>query len=93
MPETRAQIGHAAQQSSGIKHDLLVALQHRLKRLPHASEVLRPGAHITVKAFEVIVAIFFVFASAAYWIFERDKLIDYVVALIPHRHRKTVRDT
>ena len=93
VPETRAQIGRAAQQSSGIKHDILVALQHRLKRLPHASEVVRPAAHITVRAFEVIVAIFFVFASAAYWIFEREKLIDYVVALVPHRHRKTVRDT
>src|SRR5438132_1519462 len=32
-------------------------------------------------------------AVAAYWIFERDRLIDYVTALIPRPKRKTVRDT
>src|SRR5437764_2774876 len=78
VPTTRAAIGQAASHSKGIKHEVLIGIQHRLQRLPRASELVKPAVHLTVKAFEVIVAIFFVFAAAAYWIFERDKLIDYV---------------
>ena len=54
---------------------------------------VKPATTIGVKAFEVLIGIFFTFAAAAYWIFERDKLIDYVTALIPRPKRKTVRDT
>jgi len=93
VPTTRAAIGQAASHSKGIKHEVLIGIQHRLQRLPRASELVKPAVHLTVKAFEVIVAIFFVLAAAAYWIFERDRLIDYVTALIPRPKRKTVRDT
>jgi predicted PurR-regulated permease PerM len=93
VPATSAQIGDAAQNSSGIKHDVLVGLQNRLSKLPSASELVRPAVHLTLTAFEVLIAVFFVFAAAAYWIFERDRAIDYVCALIPRPKRKTVRDT
>ena len=36
---------------------------------------------------------FFVFASAAYWIFERDDAVRLVTSLIPRAHRKTVSNT
>jgi predicted PurR-regulated permease PerM len=93
VPSTQAQLGRAAHNSTGIKHDVLVGIQHRLKRLPRASELIKPAINVTLRAFEAIVATFFVLAAAAYWIFERDKLIDYVTALIPRPKRKTVRDT
>jgi len=93
VPSTQAQLGRAAHHSTGIKHDVLLGIQHRLKRLPRASELIKPAINITLRAFEAIVATFFVLAAAAYWIFERDKLIDYVAALIPRPKRKTVRDT
>src|SRR5438128_5257877 len=93
VPSTRAAIGQAASHSTGIKHEVLIGVKHRLQRLPRASALVKPAVHLTVQAFEVIVAIFFVLAAAAYWIFERDKLIDYVTALIPRPKRKTVRDT
>jgi predicted PurR-regulated permease PerM len=41
----------------------------------------------------VILGIFFTFAAAAYWIFERDKAIDVVCSLLPRPRRKLVRDT
>jgi len=93
VPSTRAAIGQAASHSTGIKHEVLIGVKHRLQRLPRASALVKPAVHLTVQAFEVIVAIFFVLAAAAYWIFERDRLIDYVTALIPRPKRKTVRDT
>jgi predicted PurR-regulated permease PerM len=41
----------------------------------------------------VLLGIFFVLASAAYWIFERDRAVDFVTSLIPRPRRKKVRDT
>jgi len=90
---TRTQLRHEARTSTGIKHDVLVAVQKRLEDLPKRKNLMRPAAEAGVKAFEAIVAIFFVLASAAYWIFERDKAEDLVCSLLPRPRRKKVRDT
>lgn len=92
-PRGKAQIAHAAKTSSGIKHEVLVALQKRLKHLPSGSKLVKPLEQVGVKAFEVIIGIFFTFAAAAYWIFERDKTIDLVTSLFPRPRRKVIRDT
>jgi predicted PurR-regulated permease PerM len=39
------------------------------------------------------VGVFFVFAAAAYWIFERNRAMALVVALLPREKRRVVRDT
>jgi predicted PurR-regulated permease PerM len=93
VPTTQQELGEAAKHSGGVKHDVLVGIQNRLKDLPRASELVRPALTVTVTAFEVLVAIFFVFAAAAYWIFERDRAIDYVSQLLPKPKRKRMRDT
>ena len=54
---------------------------------------MRPGVEFGLKAFEVVIGIFFVFASAAYWIFERDRAIGLVCSLVPRPKRKLIRDT
>jgi predicted PurR-regulated permease PerM len=82
-----------ARESEGVKHDLLIAIRDRLEHLPRAHEVVRPAAEIGVKAFEALVGVFFVFATAAYWIFERDRAVDMVCSLLPRPRRKLVRDT
>src|SRR5664280_1804834 len=43
--------------------------------------------------FDALLAAFFVFATAAYWIFERDRTVDLVTSLIARPRRKKVRDT
>ena len=48
---------------------------------------------IGVKAFEVLVGILFVFATAAYWIFERERAMRLVLSLSPRKHRRVMRDT
>jgi predicted PurR-regulated permease PerM len=92
-PGGKAQIAQAAQSSSGVKHEILSALQKRLKHLPSGTKLIKPLAQVGLTAFEIIIGIFFTFAAAAYWIFERDKTIDLVCSLLPRPKRKLVRDT
>jgi predicted PurR-regulated permease PerM len=92
-PTGKAEITHAANNSTGFKHELLTALQKRLKNLPTGSSLVKPLAQVGVTAFEVIIGIFFTFAAAAYWIFERDKTVDLVSSLFPRPKRKLIRDT
>jgi predicted PurR-regulated permease PerM len=82
-----------ARQSSGVKREILSGREKRLRRLPSGSKLLHPALEVTKTAFEVVVGILFVFAVAAYWIFERDRAIGLVQSLIPRRHRRVTRDT
>jgi predicted PurR-regulated permease PerM len=92
-PSGKAEIAHAARTSHGVKHQVLVALQKRLGHLPKRGDLIKPATQVGEKAFEVIIGIFFTFAAAAYWIFERDKAVDLVCSLLPRPRRKLVRDT
>jgi predicted PurR-regulated permease PerM len=87
------ELQNAARHSTGIKHEILINLQRRLDQLPTVGKLIRPAAQIGVRAFEVLVGIFFTFATAAYWIFERDRAIDLVSSLLPRPRRKRLRDT
>jgi predicted PurR-regulated permease PerM len=90
---TKAQIHREATHSKGIKHQVLTAIDRRLRQLPRAESLVHPVFEFTLKAFEVLVGIFFVFATAAYWIFERDRAVDFVASLLPRPKRKRLRDT
>ena len=82
-----------AQSATGVKHDVLVALDRRLRDLPSGTELVDPAVHYGRTAFEALIGTFFVFASAAYWIVERERAIDTVCSVLPRPKRKTVRDT
>jgi len=90
---TQAQIHQEAANSKGLKHEVLTAIDKRLREVPKASELLHPAVEVTLKVFEVLLGLFFVLASAAYWIFERERAVDFVTSLIPRPKRKKVRDT
>jgi predicted PurR-regulated permease PerM len=91
--DTKAQIHREAKQSTGIKHELLTALDRRLREVPKAGAFLHPAVEVTLKVFETIIGLFFVLATAAYWIFERDRAVGFVASLLPRPKRKKVRDT
>jgi predicted PurR-regulated permease PerM len=82
-----------AQQSSGWRRDLLTGVQSWLQDLPSGSELVDPALEFGLLGFEIAIGIFFVLASAAYWIFERDKAVRLVTSLLPRPRRKLVRDT
>jgi predicted PurR-regulated permease PerM len=92
-PSGKAEIAHATKHSTGVKHQVLAAVQKRLRTLPKASHLLGPAVSAGEKAFEILIGAFFMFAAAAYWIFERDRTIDVVTGLLPRPQRKLVRDT
>jgi predicted PurR-regulated permease PerM len=82
-----------ARQTTGVKHDILIGVRNRLEELPNGAELIDPAVELTLTAFEIMVAIVFVLASAAYWIFERDRAVDLVASLLPRSKRRLLRDT
>jgi len=82
-----------AEDETGFKGDVLTWLNHRLERLPRVEDLFDPALELTVLGFEIAIGIFFVFACAAYWVFERDDAVRLVTSLVPRGHRKTVKDT
>ena len=91
--DTKAQIHREAKQSTGLKRDVLTAIDKRLREVPKAGALLHPAVEVTVKVFEAILGLFFVLSIAAYWIFERERAVDFVTSLLPRPRRKKVRDT
>jgi predicted PurR-regulated permease PerM len=86
-------LGQAAKESTGIRHDILASLDRQLRTLPSGSELVRPAVEYGRKAFEIFIGIFFTLATAAYWIYERDRAVALVTSLIARPRRKKVWDT
>jgi predicted PurR-regulated permease PerM len=82
-----------AENETGFKGEVLGWLDQRLERLPRFEDLFDPAVELTLLGFEIAIGTFFVFACAAYWIFERDDAVRLVTSLIPRARRKTVRDT
>jgi predicted PurR-regulated permease PerM len=93
VPTSQQELNQKARHSKGIKHEFFVGLQKRLGKLPSAGSVVHRTVSIGTKALEALVGVFFVFATAAYWIFERDRAMAFVASLLPRKHRRTARDT
>ena len=93
VPHSQSQLNHEARHSTGIRHEILVAIQKRLKKLPSGTSLIHPAISATKTAFEVLVGIFFTFASAAYWVFERDRAMRLVLSLVSRPKRRVVRET
>jgi len=96
VPRAITQVQNAlgdAESETGFKGDVLTWLNARLERLPRIENVFDPAVELTLLGFEIAIGIFFVFACAAYWVFERDDAVRLVTSLVARAHRKTVKDT
>lgn len=103
VPTLTSQVQHAlhaaqtvkagSQSGNGLKERLLAGVSKRLHHLPSTGSILRRSVSVGTTALEILVGIFFTFAVAAYWIFERDRTVDLVTGLLPRPRRKKVRDT
>jgi predicted PurR-regulated permease PerM len=97
VPTSEAELAAEAEEAEGIKEEVLLSIQRRLEDLPSADEIAErafdPALEITRTAFEVVIGIFFTLASAAYWIFERDRAVGLVTSLVAREKRKKVHDT
>jgi predicted PurR-regulated permease PerM len=86
-------IREEASRETGWKHDALVSLDRWIRDLPNTSGLVTHALDATRVGFEILIGIFFVFASAAYWIFERNRAIALVVSVLAKEKRRIVRDT
>ena len=93
LPSSRSELQEEASESTGLRRDVLEGVQERLDELPSATELVDPAIELGFLGFEILIGLFFVLASAAYWIFERERAVDLITSLIPRPHRKKVRDT
>jgi predicted PurR-regulated permease PerM len=93
VPTSESQLHHAAIHSHGIRHEILSAIDKRLRQLPSGAGLLHPAVTVTKTLFEILVGILFMFAVGAYWIFERDGAIALVQSVVPRKHRRVTRDT
>ena len=93
VPTSTKELNTATRNSTGIKHTILRAVQKRLEKLPTAGSAVHASLSVTKAAFEVLIGIFFTFAVAAYWIFERDRTRRVVLSMLARERRRTVRDT
>jgi predicted PurR-regulated permease PerM len=93
LPTSASDVAAAARKSHGIKHDILVAIQHRLERLPRGAGLIHPAVTYGRTALEVLVGIFFTFAVAAYWIFEKERAQALIIRLAKPRCRKVICNT
>jgi predicted PurR-regulated permease PerM len=87
------ELDEEAQESTGWRRDVLTGVQSWLEDLPAGSELVDPALEFGLLGFEIAIGIFFVLASAAYWIFERERAVRLVTSLLPRPRRKLVRDT
>jgi predicted PurR-regulated permease PerM len=93
IPTSAADVAKAAKHSHGIKHEILVGIQHRLERLPQGAGLIHPAVTYGRQALEILVGIFFTFAVAAYWIFEKERAQALILSLVKRGNRRVVRDT
>jgi predicted PurR-regulated permease PerM len=93
VPTTRGELDTAVKHSTGFKHEVLLSIQKRLENTPAVSGVASAALDLTRKGLEIVAGVFFVFAVAASWIFERERAERIVLSLLPQAKRKLVQQT
>jgi predicted PurR-regulated permease PerM len=93
IPTSSSELERQTSHSTGFRHEILARIQDALDELPAGRDLLDSSLSITFTAFEVLIAVFFTLACAAYWIFERDRAEYLVMSLLPREKRRVVRDT
>jgi predicted PurR-regulated permease PerM len=64
VPTSRSQLHTAAVHSHGIRHEILSAVDKRLRQLPSGGSLLHPAITVTKTLFEIVVGILFMFDDA-----------------------------
>jgi predicted PurR-regulated permease PerM len=86
--EARPQVG-ANGTFESIRDQALSKLEHGLLNVSSQDTAVSA----VVDTLSVLAGIAFVVAATVYWLFERDRLVALVLALVPHEKRRTLRDT
>ena len=95
--QTQQALADAPQKQGATGQDLLYsvrgqalnALESKLEEISEPSTALST----LVGTLAALAGVAFTLAAAAYWVVERDRLVNVVLAVVPHEKRATVRDT
>jgi predicted PurR-regulated permease PerM len=93
VPTSQEELQNATERTTGITHTVLLHVQNWLEDLPGPGGLVDPALHWTQLGLKIGFGIFFTLAAAAYWIFERDRVIALVATLLPTKRRSLVIDT
>ena len=93
VPTTKDELEQAARNSHGLRHEILTYVEHRLEGTQTWASAVGPAVELSRKAVEILVGVFFVFAIAAYWIFDRERAESVVFAVVPASKRRVVHET
>jgi predicted PurR-regulated permease PerM len=93
VPTSRGELKTAVRNSTGVKHEILLAIERRLAETPSVRDLVSPALNVTRTGLEILAGIFFVFAVGAYWIFERERVEGIVLPLLPASKRRVVHQT
>jgi predicted PurR-regulated permease PerM len=74
---------------SSIREQALTSLESRFREISEPDTALST----LVGTLAALAGFAFTLAAAAYWVIERDRLVNVVLAVVPHEKRATVRDT
>jgi predicted PurR-regulated permease PerM len=72
-----------------VREQALSSLESKLREISEPDTALSA----LVGTLAALAGVAFTLAAAAYWVIERDRLVNLVLAVIPHEKRTTVRDT
>jgi predicted PurR-regulated permease PerM len=67
VPTSQEELAQQTRRSTGIKHEFLQGVQGWLEDLPSAGGVFHGAITVGVKAFEILIGIFFVVLSLCFW--------------------------
>jgi predicted PurR-regulated permease PerM len=74
---------------NSAREQALSSLEAKLREVSEPSTALST----LLGTLAALAGVAFVIAAAAYWVIERDRLVNVVLAVVPHEKRTTVRDT
>jgi predicted PurR-regulated permease PerM len=72
-----------------VREQALSSLESKLREISEPDTALST----LVGTLAALAGVAFTLAAAAYWVIERDRLVNVVLAVVPHEKRTTVRDT
>ena len=97
VDQTQEALADAPPRAAAADHGVLYAVREQTLSALESKlgEISEPGTALStlVGTLTALAGVAFTLAAAAYWVVERDRLVNVILAVVPHEKRTTVRDT
>lgn len=97
LPTSGQDLDKEVDAATGVREEVLSRIRDWLSDLPAGDnlreQILDPAIELTRTIVELVIAVFFTFAIAAYWIFERDRTINGLLRFLRPESRQRAYNT